>query len=107
MELFVLCLVVVFCWVNGALETRRINIAHLILNFDFNDIKLPAKILSPFLSTAPLQYVPKIQFTQATIDCLTNNKTENIHNNETVILNFIGGDPISRNLSNEPFLNVL
>ena len=38
----------------------------------------PAKILSPFLPTAPLHYVPKIQFTQATIDCLFNNKTKNV-----------------------------
>ena len=67
----------------------------------------PGKILSPFSCTAPLQYVSKIRFTQAIIDCLTNNKTKNIHNDETVILNYIGGDPISRNLSNEPFLNVL
>ena len=35
---------------------------------------LPAEILSPFLSTEPLQYVTKILFTQATTDCLTTNK---------------------------------
>ena len=50
---------------------------------------LPAKIVSPFLCTAPLLYVPKIQFTQATIDCLTTNKTKNVLHNETVILNYI------------------
>ena len=49
----------------------------------------PAKILSPFLSTAPLQCVPKILFTQATIDCLTNNKTKDALHNEAVILNTI------------------
>ena len=63
-------------------------------------IELPAKFLSPFLFTAPLQYVPKIQFTQATIDCLINNKTMNALHNEAVILNYIGGDPISHGLSN-------
>ena len=35
------------------------------------------------------------------------NKTKNIHNDETVILNYIGGDSISHNLSNEPFVNTL
>ena len=58
-------------------------------------IVLTAKIVSPFLCTAPLQYVSKIQFTQATIDCLTSNKTKNLCHDETVILNYIGGDPIS------------
>ena len=48
---------------------------------------IPAKILSPFLPTAPLQYVPKMLFTQATIDCLTTNKTKNALHNEAVILN--------------------
>ena len=61
---------------------------------------LPAKILSPFLSTAPLQYVPKIQFTQAPIDCLTTDKTKNVLQIETVILNRIIVDPISHSLSN-------
>ena len=61
---------------------------------------VPAKILSFILSTAPLQYVPKIQFTPATIDRLTNDKTKNTFHNETVILNYIGGDPISHSLSN-------
>ena len=55
----------------------------------------PAKILSPFLPTAPLQYVPKIRFTQATVDGVTTDKTMNAFHNETVILNYIGGDPIS------------
>ena len=67
----------------------------------------PAQILSPFLPTAPLRYVPKIRFTQATIDCLTKNKTKNALHNETVILNYIGEDPISHSLINEPFINVL
>ena len=66
--------------------------SHFIEEFK---IKYPAKISSPFLPTAPLQYVTKIQFTQATIDCLTTNKTKNVLFNETVILNHIGGDPIS------------
>ena len=67
----------------------------------------PAKILSPFLPTAPLQFVPKIQFIQATIDGLTNNKTKNALHKEPVILNHFGGDPISHSLSNSPFVNVL
>ena len=41
----------------------------------------PGKILSPFLPTAPLQYVPKILFTKATIERLTTNKTKNALNN--------------------------
>ena len=57
-------------------------------------------MLSPFLPTAPLQYVPQIQFTQATIDCLTKNKTKNVFVNETVILSYICGDPISHGLRN-------
>ena len=61
---------------------------------------VPVKILSPLLSTAPLQYVPKIRFTQATIDCLINNKTKNALHNKSVILNYIGGDPLSHSLSN-------
>ena len=60
----------------------------------------PAKMLSPFLSTAPLQYVPKIRFTQATIDCLTTNETKNVFHKKTVILNCIDVDPISNSLSN-------
>ena len=39
-------------------------------------------------------------FTQATIDCLTTNETKNALHNETVILNYIGGDPIGHGLSN-------
>ena len=38
----------------------------------------PAEILLPFLCTAPLQYVPQILFTQATIDCFANDKTKNV-----------------------------
>ena len=62
--------------------------------------RVPAKILLPFLPTAPLQYVPKIRFTQTTIDCLTANKTKNVLFKETVILNYIGDDPISHGLHN-------
>ena len=65
------------------------------------------ELLSPFLGTAPLQYVPKILFTQTTINCLTTNKTKNYLHNETVILNYNGGDPISHSLSNYPYVNVL
>ena len=61
---------------------------------------VPAKILSFILSTAPLQYVPKIQFTPATIDRLTNDKTKNALHKETVILNYIAYDPISNDLRN-------
>ena len=57
-------------------------------------------ILSPFLFTVPLQYGPKILFTQATIDCLFNNKTKKAPQDEMVILNYIGGDSISHSLSN-------
>ena len=64
----------------------------------FTDV--PPKILSPFLSTAPLQYVPKIRFTQATTDSLINNKTKNGLHNEAVILNYISGGPKSHSLSN-------
>ena len=68
---------------------------------------IPDKILSPFLPTAPLQYIPKITFTQATIDCLITNETKNVLHKEMVILNCIGVDPISYSLSNWPFVNVL
>ena len=61
---------------------------------------VPAKILSPILSTAPLQYVPKIRFTPTTIDRLNTDKTKNALHKETVILHYIGGDPISHGLSN-------
>ena len=69
--------------------------------------ELPSKIVSPFLCTAPLRYVPKILLTQDTFDCLPTDKTKNAHGDKTVILNYIGGDPISHSLSNEPFVNVL
>ena len=72
-----------------------------------NPMQCTANILSPFLSTAPLQHVPKIQFTPATIDCHTTDKTKNALHKETVILNYIGGEPISHGLSNEPFVKVL
>ena len=49
----------------------------------------PDQILSPFCScTAPLQYVPKVLFSLATIDCLTTNKTKNLRHDEMVILNY-------------------
>ena len=60
---------------------------------------IPPKI-SPFLSTAPLQYVPKLRFTQATIDFLIKNKTKNALHNKAVILSYISGDPFSHGLSN-------
>ena len=55
---------------------RKINIPcrmsnkHNVENSYISSKKVPtpAKILSPFLTTAPLQYVPKILFTQATTD---------------------------------------
>ena len=62
--------------------------------------RMAAKFFMPLLSTAPLQYVPKIQFTQATMDCLINIKTKNALHNEAVILNYIGGDPNSHGVSN-------
>ena len=75
-----------------------------------NDIKriiVPAKILFPSLCTAPLQYVPKIPFILATIDCLTTNKIKKALHKETVILNYIEAEPISYSLINLPFVNVL
>ena len=39
-------------------------------------------------------------FTRTTIDCLTTNETKNALHNKVVILNYIGGDPISHGLSN-------
>ena len=65
-----------------------------------SNVQRPARFFLPFLPTAPLQYVPKIQLTQATIDYLTNNETKNVLHNDSVILNSIGGDPISHGLSN-------
>ena len=50
-------------------------------------VQFPAKILLPISCTAPLQYVPRILFTLAATDRLTNNKTKNALRNETVILN--------------------
>ena len=44
--------------------------------------------------------VPKILFTQTTIDFIPMNKTKNARHSETAILNYIGGDPISHSLSN-------
>ena len=61
---------------------------------------VPPKFYRPFLCTAPLQYIPKILFTQATIDCVINNKTKNALHNEAVILNYISGEPMSHGLSN-------
>ena len=65
---------------------------------------MPAKIVLLFSCTALLKYVPKVLFTQATIDYLSTNKTKNALHNETVILNYIGDDPISRSLSNYPYI---
>ena len=48
-----------------------------------------------------------MQLTEATIDCLPNNKTKNARHNKAVILNDIGGYPISHSLINEPFVNEL
>ena len=45
-----------------------------------------AKILSSILYTAPIQYVPKILFTQATIDCPANNNSKNILDNKSTVL---------------------
>ena len=91
-----------------AIKIKASTVQTLMLLLFVTPLKAsPAKILWPFLSTAPLQYVPKILFTQAIIDCLTINKTKNAHNDEMVILNYICGDPISRSLSNGPFVNVL
>ena len=41
------------------------------------------------MCTAPLQYIPKIQLTQTTIDCLTKSKTKNARDNKTIISNYI------------------
>ena len=46
-------------------------------------------IFFALFGTAPSQYVPKMLFTQTTIDCLTTNKTKNALHIETVILNYI------------------
>ena len=66
-----------------------------------------AKILTPFLPTALLQYVPKISLSQATTDCLTNNITKNTLHTETVIFNYLGGYPISHSVGNLLFVNIL
>ena len=58
----------------------------------------PAKIVSPFLCTAPSQYIPKILLTQATINCLTNNKTKNPLHVKTIISTYIDGEPSSHSL---------
>ena len=57
------------------------------------DKKLPAKILSPFFPTARLPYVPKKYY-------FTTNYSKNSLHKETVILNYIGGDPMSYSMSN-------
>ena len=66
----------------------------------FGRVGIPPKFCRPFLPTVPLQYGPKMLFTQATIVCLTIYKTKNALHKETVILNYNGGDPISCSLSN-------
>ena len=45
-------------------------------------------------------YLLKIVFTQASSNCLINNKTKNYLHSETIILNNICGDLISHGLSN-------
>ena len=61
----------------------------------------PAKIFPPFFvhNTFTIHSQNTI-FTQVTIDGLTKNKTKNPLPNDMVILNWIGGDTISHNLSN-------
>ena len=75
-----------------------LHILIFIVNCKVN-LYIPPKLLLLFLSTAHLQYVLKILFTQATIDSLTTTKTKNALHNETVILNYIGGDQISHSVS--------
>ena len=72
-------------------EKKKVNYVNenVLITLERLLLLLPAKILSPFLCTKPLQYVLKILFTQATIDCLTNNKTKNALHKETVILKTI------------------
>ena len=79
--------IIVLNW--NALNRKTMRLGYL------KDI-LPAKILSPFLPTTPLQYIPKIRFIQATIDCPATNKTKNALHKEMVILNHIGGEQISK-----------
>ena len=67
----------------------------------------PSKLYRLFRSQQLYDSFPKILFTQTTINGLTNNKTKNALHNETVILNYIGGDPNNHNLRNSPFVNVL
>ena len=66
----------------------------------------PGKILSLFEDSFFL-VLSQMLFTQATIDRLTTNKTNNAFHNETVILNYISGDPIGHSLSKKHFVNVL
>ena len=63
------------------------EVVHLLLLCCFEHNKTPAKIVLPFLCTAPLQCAPKILFTQTTIDCLIIGKTKNALHKERVILN--------------------
>ena len=73
--------------VKSLVEKTEIYILPLINPDGYSISKVyaysPSKILSPFLSKAPLQYVPKIPFPRATIDRLTRNKTKNALHNET------------------------
>ena len=63
-------------------------------------VVFPPKFYYPFCVQHLYSTFPKYYFTPATIDCLTANKTKNALHNEAVILNYIGGDPISHGLSN-------
>ena len=81
---------------TGIIHTKY-SIASSVLPIQ---VSVPGKILLPFLPPAPLQYISKMQFTQATVDCLTKNKTKNGLYKETAISNHIGGDPIGYSLSN-------
>ena len=62
--------------------------AQSVVQFPSTAVTNPAQKIVALLSTIPLQYVPKTLFTQATIDCLTVNKTKNALHNKAVILNY-------------------
>ena len=69
--------------------------------------RFPPKFYRPFraqhlYSTFPIYYLLRL-----TTDCLITDKTKNALHNETVILNDIGGVPISHSLGNYPCVKVL
>ena len=66
----------------------------------------PLRFYRPFRAQHLYSTFPKYDLLRATIDCVTVNKTKNALRNETVILNYIDGEPISHSLSNLPFVNV-